>query len=277
MHLSKTTKALIVALRKDFVIASRYPFELFGSFVASILMVSLIVLATRSFIPKAQVFPPDFVLSVSWGGFLLLLSSSPLFELSVSLRQERTNGTLEQIFLSPSPKLPLLLGRALRSQILSILYGTCYLASAAYLLGGLQFNDLPQGIYYLLLGIPVFYGLGLIVMALTFNIREIIPAATLLQIGVAFLSGILLPFKLMPYHLRIISMIIPTSYSIDLFRSSISGTEPQLLSWMSNAPIYFIESLLAHILALALPLLGIFAFKATVLRAKRRGGLQQGV
>lgn len=276
MRPSRVGKALVIALKKDFVIASRYPFELFGSFIASVLMVLLIVLATRPFVPKAQAYPPDFILSVSWGGFLLLLSSSPLFELSVSLRQEKINGTLEQIFLSPSPKLPLLLGRALRSQILSILYGTCYLASAAFLLGGLQFNDLPKGIYYLLLGIPVFYGLGLVVMATTFNIREIMPVATLLQIGVAFLSGILLPFNLMPYSLRLLATLVPTSYSIDLFRSAISGTRPQLLSWMETGQAYLIESLLAHFIALTLPLAGMLAFNATVRRAKRRGGLQQG-
>jgi len=246
-----------------------------GSFAASILMVLLIVLATRPFIPKAQALPPDFTLSVSWGGLLLLLSSSPLFELSISVRQERTNGTLEQIFLSPSPKLPLLLGRALRSQILSILYGASYLVSAAYLLGGLQFQNPCQGIYYLLLGIPVFYGLGLIVMALTFNVREIIPAVTLLQIGVVFLSGIFLPFNLMPYSLRVIAVFVPTSYSIDLFRSAISGVPPQLLSSMVG-PVDLLEPLLAHVLALALPLLGILAFRATIRKAKRRGGLQQG-
>ncbi|MBO3804032.1 MAG: ABC transporter permease [Candidatus Brockarchaeota archaeon] len=267
---------MFASLKKDFVIASRYPVELVGSFAASVLMVSLIVLATKPFVPKAQAYPPDFVLSVSWGGFLLLLSSSPLFELSVSLRQERTNGTLEQLFLSPSPKLPLLLGRALRSQILSILYGTCYLASAASMLGGLRFVDLPQGIYYLLLGIPVFYGLGLVVMAATFNVREIIPAATLIQIGVAFLSGILFPFNLMPYRLRILAAFLPTSYSIDLFRSAISGSGPQLLTWAAAGQAYFLESLLAHLLALALPVAGMAAFNATVKRAKRRGGLQQG-
>lgn len=275
MRPSRIGRALIIALRKDFIVALRYPFELVGSFVASILMVLLVVLAIRPFIPSAQPLPPDFILSVSWGGFILLLSSSPLFELSISVRQERTDGTLEQIFLSPSPKLPLLLGRALRSQILSVLYGACYLASAAYLLGGLQFQDLPQGIYYLLLGIPIFYGLGLVMMAITFNVREIIPTVTLLQIGVAFLSGFFLPFNIMPYPLRILAMFIPTSYSIDMFRSAISGSQPQLIP-SSMGPANFLEPIFAHVLALVLPLLGIVAFKATVQRAKRRGGLQQG-
>jgi ABC-2 type transport system permease protein len=239
-------------------------------------MVLLLVMAAKPFMPGGQGFPPGFALSVSWGGFLLLLSTSPLYELSISVRQEKINGTLEQIFLSPSPKLALLLGRALRSQILSAIYGVGYLASAAYALGGLQISDLPLGICYLLLGIPVFYGLGFVVLALTFNIREIIPVVTMLQIGLVFLSGILLPFDLMPVSLRTLAIFMPTSYSVDLFRSAISGSRPELLYWLPPDSARVVESAFAFLVAVLLPLLGILAFKATVRRAKHRGGLQQG-
>jgi ABC-type multidrug transport system permease subunit len=273
---SSVGRALLAALRKDFTIALRYPIDLIGSFAASALMVLLLVMAAKPFIPGGQGFPPDFALSVGWGGFLILLSTSPLYELSISVRQEKINGTLEQIFLSPSPKLALLIGRALRSQILSVLYGVGYLASAAYALGGLQIQDLPLGIYYLLLGIPVFYGLGFVVLALTFDIREIIPAVTMLQIGLVFLSGILLPFDMMPGSIRVLAIFMPTSYSIDLFRSAIAGSRPELLYWLPTGSALFLESAFAHIVAVVLPLVGILTFRITIKRAKHKGGLQQG-
>ena len=76
------------------------------------------------------------------------------------------------------------------------------------------------------------------------------------------------PFSALPDVVLLISRVIPLSYCVDLFRSTLIGVSPELLP-------FELEFLLVTLFAIALPIFGIAYFRKTVERAKIDGNLAE--
>jgi ABC-2 type transport system permease protein len=89
-----------------------------------------------------------------------------------------------------------------------------------------------------------------------------------LQIFFMIICAMFFPFSALPEFLQFISRLIPISYCVDLFRSTMIGVSPELL------PFEF-EVVIVIISAICLPILGIWFFRRTVEKAKREGNLAE--
>ena len=76
------------------------------------------------------------------------------------------------------------------------------------------------------------------------------------------------PFSALPEIVCVVSRLIPISYCVDLFRSTMVGLSPELLP-------FELEFIVVVILAIILPVLGVFFFRQTVETAKKDGNLAE--
>ena len=89
-----------------------------------------------------------------------------------------------------------------------------------------------------------------------------------LQFVFMIVCAMFFPFSALPEVILVVSRLIPLSYCVDLFRSTLIGTSPELLS-------FELEFGIVAFFALVLPILGVFFFRRTVTIAKRRGNLAE--
>jgi ABC-2 type transport system permease protein len=177
---------------------------------------------------------------------------------------ERQRGTLGNLFLAPVPRYAWLAGFQLYAIIEALA------AAAITLIGGvLAFGlHLRVDVLALLLVFVLFvccmWGFSMIVGAIGVAIRDANVLSNLLFTPVALLAGTMFPIAVMPGWLRIPAHALPFSYAIQGLVDS--TTHHQLRLWHTLVPLAGF--------AVALPLLGMFAFNRIEQLTRRRGSLE---
>jgi len=180
------------------------------------------------------------------------------------LDEERQRGTLGNLFLAPVSRYSWLAG----FQLFAIL--EALVAAAITLVGGeLAFGlHLRVNIFALLLVFVLFvscmWGFSMIVGAIGVAIRDANMLSNLLFTPIALLAGTMFPLAVMPAWLRIPAHALPFSYAIQGLVDA--ATRHELRMWHTLVPLAGF--------AIALPLLGMFAFRQIELRTRRRGSLE---
>jgi ABC-2 type transport system permease protein len=137
----------------------------------------------------------------------------------VSIVRERTNGTMERIFASPTRPHEVVLGYMLAFSLISVLQ-SCLLLGSAILL----FNMTIQGSVLLALGFVVLYaigvqGLGTLLSTVARNEFQAIQLVPLVFVPFILLGGIFWPVEAMPAFIRPLSSVIPLTYAAEGLRS----------------------------------------------------------
>jgi ABC-2 type transport system permease protein len=89
-----------------------------------------------------------------------------------------------------------------------------------------------------------------------------------LQFFLMIVCAMFFPFSALPEIIQVISRLIPLSYCVDLFRTTMIGVSPELLPFEIEFGIVLIS-------AIILPILGILFFRRTIEKAKREGNLAE--
>ena len=80
----------------------------------------------------------------------------------------------------------------------------------------------------------------------------------LLQFFIMFICAIFFPFNILPGWVQLISKLVPISYAVDLFRNTLIGTPPELISnqFIKNIGLgnfingYWFEFLFLHVITI---------------------------
>jgi len=137
----------------------------------------------------------------------------------VSIVRERTNGTMERIFASPTRPHEVVLGYMIAFSLISLVQ-SCLLLGSAILL----FNMTIQGSVLLALGFVVLYaigvqGLGTLLSTVARNEFQAIQLVPLVFVPFMLLGGIFWPIEAMPAFIRPLSSVIPLTYAAEGLRS----------------------------------------------------------
>ncbi|MGH2592270.1 MAG: ABC transporter permease [Anaerolineae bacterium] len=266
--------ALIAMSRKELTIMLRYPVEFIASFGQVFLIVIVLTLAglmfSRGGVRSAG--SSDTAGVVVYGFILFMFLSDTLWTIGYNVRREQKQGTLEQLYLSPASKSASLISRVtvtlLWTGLLSI--GSAALMSA--MIGRLPFNNLPLGVFILIMALSGTFGVGFAFAALTLRVREAGQTlANLLQFAFMLLCAPFFPFAALPAWMQTVSRAIPLSYGVDAFRSTLMGYPagfPEL------APIE-VELVIVITFGLSMPVLGLWLYRREEDRARRTGSLSE--
>ena len=205
-------------------------------------------------------------------GFVILGSGiaqfwfSMLWRTGYFIENQRSAGTLEVLFLTPTNKVVLLLGVALQdfafsSITIGIMVTLCSLAF------GMNLNIVdPTGLLLVfVLTVIALYAVGIFFTSFFVLTRSANLLANFLQAPINYLSGTSFPVNAIPKPFLFFSALIPITFGIDAFRRmSLSGASLATV-WLD------ILGLIIH--AIIFSLLGIWGMRFAEKQALRKGDM----
>lgn len=180
--------------------------------------------------------------------------------------EERFQGTLETIFLTPCNRFALLLGGSLAG-LVNYIWFILGLTTVVFILR-IKPHIQSFSAVFLSIGLAV---LSTVVMGMLFQVFFVSSRrgnmwATVLQEPVIFVSGIVFPLQYAPRFIRILGSAIPLTYSVLAFRASVFAGAT--ISQLSNVFIF-----LAGITVLYL-VITVYCLRLVDVKLRREGSLQ---
>jgi ABC-2 type transport system permease protein len=264
----------LAMVKKEFIIMTRYPVEFVASFAQIFLIIMVLTLGGLMFSPNGVQSGGDPITTgvVAYGFVIFIYTFNTLWSIGFNVRREQKQGTLEQLYLSPVSKFT-----ALASRITILLFWTGVLSLVSVTVMALMLGQLPLengwlGLYILLLSLSGTFGTGFAFAALTLRIKESAQTMiNLLQFAFMILCAPFFPFATLPESVIFVSRLIPLSYCVDAFRSTLMGYPngfPELAS-------IEVELIIVTIFGLAMPLVGYWLYRRAEDSARVRGSLSE--
>ncbi|MFO7537339.1 MAG: ABC transporter permease [Chloroflexota bacterium] len=275
LHGHRATFSTFAAMvRKEFIIMLRYPIEFVASFGQVFLIIVIITLAASMFAPGGLQAESNSQTSglVVYGFILFIFLSDTIWSIGYNVRREQKQGTLEQLYLSPASKFA-----SLAARVALTLFWTGLLSIGAVVLMSMMFGKLPfenglLGGCILVLALSGTFGTGFAFAALTLRVKEAGQTlANLFQFAFMVFCAPFFPFAVLPELVQYISRLIPLSYAVDAFRSTLMGYPP---GYPELAPIG-VELLIVTLFGLLMPPLGLWLYRREENRARWQGRLSE--
>ncbi len=270
-YMKQTWNAFWAMVRKELIVMTRYPVNFVASFVQVFFIVAIFSLAGLTFSSSGEGSLEVSGL-VSYGFVMYIFLNDTLWVIGYNVRREQIEGTLEQLYLSPASKFASLVSRVANLLIWTSLLVIVAVSLMGFLLGGLPFSNPGLGLYILIFSLMGTFGIGFAFAALTLWIKEAAQTMlNLLSFGLMILCAMFFPFGALPSFLVQISRLIPISYSVDAFRSTLMNYPhgfPEL------APIET-EIIITTVFGLLMPFLGYSLYRKAEDVARRKGSLAE--
>lgn len=270
------------AIKKELFVELRYPLNFFSGLLMIFFIGSWFILSAFAFVDPKTI--KQSALNIGgyaiWGIVIFMFMTNIMWSVANFTRREQLNGTLEQLYLSSSSPQIVLLGGAI-GQIIVGLIGTTIIVGGFSFFMQVPINNLLLGAYILLITLLMFLGLSLIFGALILRMKRAIVVLNLFQFVFMLICGIFYPFSSIPEPIYTISRLVPISYAVDLFRNTLIGTKPELItdSFVKNIGLenFFsgasFELLLLHILTILSCMLGWYFYANQENKIRKNEGL----
>lgn len=212
--------------------------ELFG---IGIIFIGLSFLLGRGEIESAE------VTSTLLGYLVWFFGSSAISDMSYNLTEEARAGTVEQMFMSPVPMGIIVLGRVFTTLIIAIIE-ISLVAIGVMLVLNVRLPLRLEGIPVFLLTTLGLLGFGFIMGGITLLYKQVYSISNLVENGLIFLTGALVPVSFFPNWLEFLSKLLPSTQGIIVLRNVMLEQQSLLAAWQDgslfllllNSTIYFV-------------------------------------
>lgn len=262
----------IAFIRRDFQTQVSYRLDFLMQTAGILISISIFYFISQilgtAVNPYLQRYNTDYfhfaLLGVAFYPFIGLSANS----LADAIHEYQHSGTLEVLFLSPTP--------ILASLVMSTLWGYCWAAAQAlfYLLAAsaifgacLDWANILSAVLVVLVAILANGGLGLINAGFVLVTKRPSPLARLMGLVTSLLAGVYYPIEVLPTWMQWFSRLLPATYSFDALRRI-------MLQGASITDVGMDVLALAGFSAVLLPL-GLVAFGYATRWAKIDGSLSQ--
>ncbi|HLF73908.1 MAG TPA: ABC transporter permease [Anaerolineales bacterium] len=228
-------RALFVIARKDWKVFWRYPLNALSHVLQPIIWITPVYFMGKAFSVNGQAlgfaaysgtgdYMSFILLGTVLGNFILTV----FWGMGYALKEDMDAGVLESNWLTPVPRLLILIGRTLTSLLTTTITSAVMLAIAGALFG---FKPTGNTVAAFLAAIPMLlglYGFGFAFAGIVLLMRE---ANTLVDVSsflVQGLSGANFPVKSLPYWLIPVAMMLPLTYGLDAVRGILLKTNTLL-------------------------------------------------
>jgi ABC-2 type transport system permease protein len=270
-------RALLAIARKEWIIFRRYP-----SWVMVFLIWPVLYPCGYIFSAKALGGPhgsglaafhrlvgtSDYLGFIVVGSTMYMWLNLTLWDVGLHLRNEQMRGTLESNWLCPVWRIAIPLGGSIAKLGTSLLFLALTVLEFQFIFGiPLLRGDLGLALLVMLLLIPSIYGLGVAFASLVIRFKEAHTLVYLVRGIFMIFCGMTYPLQVMPDWMQRAAAFLPLTYAIRDVRAAV----------LSDAGVAAVGADLLRLLlfAVALPVLGYLAFRATERRARRTGARAQ--
>lgn len=259
-------------IRRDFQTQASYRLAFITRIVGMLISVSIFYFISQilgtAVSPYLQRYGTDYfhfaLLGIAFYPFIGLSVNS----LAEAIHEYQQNGTLEVLFLSPTPILPALVMSTLWRYCWAFAESLFYLLVAGiFFQAHLDWSNIFSAVLIIFLTILANAGLGFINASFVLVTKRASPLARLLSLVTSLLAGVYYPVEVLPNWLQGFSRLLPATYSFDALRrtmlqsASLTDVGQNLLA-------------LAVFTVVLLPI-GLVAFRYAVRWAKIDGSLSQ--
>src|SRR5687767_889731 len=218
-------RALYVIAHKDWKVFWRYPLNAVSNIFQPIIWITPVYFMGKAFSTNGQALgfaaysgTSDYMSFILLGTVLTNFILTVFWGMGYALKNDMDAGVLESNWLTPVPRLLILVGRTLSSLLVTAITSAIMLIIAGALFG---FKPTGNTLAAFLTAIPMLiglYGFGFAFAAVVLLMRE---ANTLVDISsflVQGLSGTNFPVQSLPTWLIPIALILPLTYGLDAVR-----------------------------------------------------------
>jgi ABC-2 type transport system permease protein len=228
-------RALYVIARKDWKVFWRYPLNAVSNIFQPIIWITPVYFMGKAFSTDGQALgfaaysgTSDYMSFILLGTVLTNFILTVFWGMGYALKNDMDAGVLESNWLTPVPRLLILVGRTLSSLLVTAITSAIMLLIAGALFG---FQPTGNTLAAFLTAIPMLiglYGFGFAFAAAVLLMRE---ANTLVDVSsflVQGFSGTNFPVKSLPTWLIPIALILPLTYGLDAVRGLLLKSETLL-------------------------------------------------
>ena len=234
-NLKAQLRALYVIALKDWKVFWRYPLNAVSNIFQPIIWITPVYFMGKAFSTNGQALgfaaysgTSDYMSFILLGTVLTNFILTVFWGMGYALKNDMDAGVLESNWLTPVPRLLILIGRTLSSLLVTMITSAIMLA-----LGAALFGFQPTGNTWaaFLTAIPMLiglYGFGFAFAAVVLLMRE---ANTLVDVSsflVQGFSGTNFPVKSLPTWLIPVALILPLTYGLDAVRGLLLKTQTLL-------------------------------------------------
>jgi ABC-2 type transport system permease protein len=225
-------RALYVIARKDWKVFWRYPLNAVSNIFQPIIWITPVYFMGKAFSTNGQALgfaaysgTGDYMSFILLGTVLTNFILTVFWGMGYALKNDMDAGVLESNWLTPVPRLLILVGRTLSSLLVTAITSFIMLVIAGALFG---FKPTGNTLAAFLTAIPMLiglYGFGFAFASVVLLIRE---ANTLVDVSsflVQGFSGTNFPVKSLPSWLIPIALILPLTYGLDAVRGWLLETK----------------------------------------------------
>ncbi len=225
-------RALFVIARKDWKVFWRYPLNAASNIFQPIIWITPVYFMGKAFSTNGQALgfaaysgTGDYMSFILLGTVLSNFILTVFWGMGYALKQDMDAGVLESNWLTPVPRLLILVGRTLTSLLTTAITSLVMLALAAALFG---FRPTGNTFAAILTALPMLvglYGFGFAFAALVLLMRE---ANTLVDVSsflVQGFSGTNFPVQSLPSWLVPVALALPLTYGLDAVRGWLLHTK----------------------------------------------------
>ena len=234
-NLRTQLRALFVIARKDWKVFWRYPLNAVSNIFQPIIWITPVYFMGKAFSTNGQALgfaaysgTSDYMSFILLGTVLTNFILTVFWGMGYALKNDMDAGVLESNWLTPVPRLLILVGRTLSSLLVTAITSAIMLMIAGALFG---FRPTGNTLAAFLTAIPMLiglYGFGFAFAAVVLLMRE---ANTLVDVSsflVQGFSGTNFPVKALPTWLIPIALILPLTYGLDAVRGWLLQTDTLL-------------------------------------------------
>lgn len=270
--------------KKEIKISLRYPVSYLSSFLQIFIMIALFTIVAKLFLnPLGNndgFTTTTLATYMFWGLLEFMFFSNSLYTLGLSLRLEQTTGTLETIFLYPINHLANLLAKTTWGVFSNFIFGIFGFFALELVTGSIivQFPEFFYALVIFLCFLVQIYGVAFFIAGLSIKLKESIePIVNFGQFVIMLICSIFFPFSVLG-PVVFFSYLIPMSYCIDLLRSTIFNSPPELAMIFAQffgltSYVVEFEWVIMLFFTIFLPLFGYWYFIHTIKAGRSTGTL----
>jgi ABC-2 type transport system permease protein len=267
-------RALFAIARKDWKQYWRYPLNAVSSIFQPIIWLTPVYFMGKAFSVngQAQGFAQfsgtaDFMSFILLGTILTNFINSVFWGMGYSLKEDMDAGVMESNWLTPIPRLLILVGHSFTNLSVTAVTSTLMLAVAALLFGFHVSGEVLKAFIPVIPMMLGLYGFGFAFAALVLVMREANTMVDMSSFLIQIFSGSNFPVNALPKWLLPVALALPLTYGLDAVRGI-------LLRIPTILPLRW-ELVLLVVFMFAMLWLGGWAFGSLERRVRRWGTLGQ--
>jgi ABC-2 type transport system permease protein len=267
-------RALYAIAKKDWKQYWRYPLNAISTIFQPIIWLAPAYFMGRAFSVNGQALgfaqytgTSDFTSFIILGTVLGNFINAVFWGMGYALKNDMDAGVMESNWLSPVPRLLILMGRSLTNLLVTAITSLAMLAAAGAVFGFHATGEVWSAVLVVIPMLLGLYGFGFAFAALVLIVREANTLVDMSAFLVQIFSGTDFPVTVLPRWLLPIALALPLTYGLDAVRGFLLQTRTLL-----PLPIEIGLLILSMFLMLWL---GARAFAALDRRVRRLGTLGQ--